>query len=317
MARLANSHCTLFAVSISLLFGGVLLSGCATGPKTQIAAPEFRATAVSEAECARSFRRADDWVENMADYDRGSWQVRKSRDIARFDTSLFEKWHTPKHGYNAQWWIYTKGQHFGELTPHILNYDLLGDIYYRGCESAGIERDFVMAAKHYEFAALGHVAASQRKLGKMLLEGEGIQADKDMGIKWLTSAALEGDQAARSQLSDLGLEIPAPTAPNTFAEMARHERSLKQGYARTMQARAQQRRQNVGQLFSVAIVAVGAYYALESQPAPRTAQRARNKYQPVTVQRTRPVFCTSNIDISAFGGSYSGYASGTVSTFCN
>lgn len=292
-----------------------LITGCATGPKTPIASIHERASSLDERSCANNFRRIDTVVRYMADYERTPFQLRESANLNIFDTGLLEKWHVPRFGHNAQWWIYQNHQHIGQ-TPHIMNYDFLGDVYYYGCTSAGIQPDPVLAAKFYEFAAIGHVARSQYRIGRMMVEGDGIQRSEEMGIKWLTSAALEGDRNARAYLNDLGVEVPAAIAPNTFSRLAHHERALEQNYELVMQQRAQQRRQNIGEFFTVAIVALGAFYVADAaisgvpQQAPAGAARASQ------VRRSQPVFCQSNINLLATSNRFSTYATGTMTTFC-
>ncbi|MDA3934846.1 MAG: hypothetical protein PF630_11055, partial [Gammaproteobacteria bacterium] len=196
---------TLHALLLAVLIG---LSGCAAVPKTPIASVSIRSDILNEQNCAYAFRRINKWIDFMADYHRTPFQLKTSPGLDIFDTSLIEKWEIPKYGFNGQWWIYTNNKDFAELSPHIMNYDLMGDIYIHGCDNAGIQPDPLMAANYYEFAAIGHVAQSQRKLGRMLFEGDGIQVNESMGIKWLTSAALEGDIEARTYLNSLKINIP-------------------------------------------------------------------------------------------------------------
>ena len=293
-----------------------LMTGCATAPKTPIASVHERASALDERNCANNFRRINAVVRYMADYERTPFQLRESANLNIFDTGLLERWHVPRFGHNAQWWIYQNHRHIGQ-TPHILNYDFLGDVHYYGCRRAGVQPDPILAAKFYEFAAIGHVARSQYRLGRMMVEGNGIQRNEEMGVMWLTSAALEGDRDARDYLTALGVEVPPAILPNTFARLAQHERALEQNYELVMQQRAQQRRQNIGEFFTVAIAALGAFYIADAALASVPTQAPAGATRTSQVRRSQPVFCQSNINMLATSNQFSTYATGTVNTFCH
>lgn len=303
--------------------------GCASSSKIPVASIQKRSDVLAADTCAEHFPLINTRLDLRADVERGPWEISMTPSVDRFNTALFKKWRN-QHGGSP--YIYTQAGSY-EYTPHIMNYDLMGDFYYYGCEYSGqstlgriwhgkreaIERDPVMAAKHYEFAALGHVAHSQYRLGRMLFEGDGISKDQDMGIKWLTSAALEGSNDARSYLQDLGIDdVPPAISPNTFSLLAREEKMIERQFQRAIDARQQQTRENLGNFLGLAIMTVGAYYAADAAVAHETGQPASSTQQgPIIVQRNRPAFCTSTVNMAITGGTYATYANGTVSTFCN
>lgn len=323
LARKCIKSCALLAVP------AMMLIACSATYKAPIASMQMRSVFLQPEKCAEAYQLIESRIRVMADVDRGAFQIRQTKDLNVFNTALFKRWQ--EAAYKGIYWSFDRSF---EFYPHIMNYDLMGDLYYYGCEYSGqsiagrvwsgkregFDPDPVIAAKYYEFAAIGHVPRSQYRLGLMLFEGDGIPRDEETGIQWLTSAALEGYQDARDYLKELGLDVPEASSPNTYSVLAQDERAQYMALQRAIHARQQQIRQNWA---TVAIVAVGAYYAADNlatgaaattsgSTAPSTTQPQR-----VIVQRSRPVFCTSMGNVTITGTSYTAFANGTVSTFCH
>ena len=178
-------------------------------------------------------------------------------------------------------------------------YDLLGDVYYRGCREANLAPDKVAAASWYQSAAVVHLPEAQWKLGKMFFEGDGIPQDKSIGLSWITSAAAEGSLQAADYLRSLGEPVPAPVAPNSYTVASLEAQS------RLKAARAAERRQIVGDL-SRFLVQVGTTYltaqaSLPSTPAPRRPVQSPNITSAPLLTMTRPVYCNSYATASSVG----------------
>ena len=76
--------------------------------------------------------------------------------------------------------------------------------------SSGYPRDAVKAAELYHLASEQGSAASQSKLGRMLLAGEGVPQDKDLGVHWVERAATQGHAPAEYTM---GLACQSGDAP--------------------------------------------------------------------------------------------------------
>ena len=92
----------------------------------------------------------------------------------------------------------------------------LGELYQRG--SSGYPRDPAMAAMWYTRASEQGSAASQSKLGRMLLAGEGVPQDKALGMHWLERSALQGHAPAEYTM---GLACQLGDAKGGLEEAAR------------------------------------------------------------------------------------------------
>lgn len=317
---------------LTAIFFLFLISGCTTTVLNPVSDSSHRESVLSPTHCGFLYRQVDHRIKLAADVDRGRFQIRLSEDLDRFDTDLFTRWqedvHTP---------VYTG---VGEETydefsfsPHILNYDLLGDIYYYGCDgesqsAAGrfwygdrgpVEQNKSRAALHYEFAALGHVSRSQYRLGRMLVEGDGIPQDTEMGLKWLVAASIEGNDDARAYLQKKGIEnIPDPIFPNTFQVLAANERRMRAQHQRLAEERRAERAEDWANVILIGLVLLGAYYSADTaastqsvaQPSPAAKSRS------VSVQRPVPVFCNSQINMTGITSGSLTLVNGTISTFC-
>ena len=147
-------------------------------------------------------------------------------------------------------------------------YDLLGDVYFRGCVKAGLSPDKLAAASWYQAAAVAHLPEAQWKLGRMFFEGDGIPQDKNAGLAWISSAAIEGSPFAADYLRALGKTVPTPVVPNSYTVASQ------QAQNRLEAAQAAERRQIVGDL-SRFLIQVGTSYLIAketaiSQPIPQT-----------------------------------------------
>jgi hypothetical protein len=177
-------------------------------------------------------------------------------------------------------------------------YDLLGDVYYRGCAKADLAPDKIAAAYWYQAAAVAHVPEAQWKLGRMLLEGDGVPVNHDAGLAWLTSAAIEGSTNAATFLRAHSYPVPAPIYPNSYAVAA--ERAQQQLDA----ARAAEHQQAVRDLASL-LVNVGTIYvaakvgaaAIRSEPIVHSP----NVNSMPQLRMTKPVFCTTSGSANAVG----------------
>lgn len=312
------------------------ITACATQTKYSVGDPRIRHSILTPHQCADAFFIANHAIAINADIDRGAYQLRATKDVDRFDTALLERWpQVDGRSRGPLWYVYTRAPKSNN-TPHILNYELLGDMYYGGCAAKpqnvaarlwdgkrdGVAVDKQQAARYYEFAALAHVASSQFKLGKMLFEGDGIALDQETGINWLTSAALEGNKESRDYLSGLGItDIPAALSPNSYQKLAQRERQLQQIQSRAMAARQRQTQENWANFALISLAAVGAYYS-GSAIAPSAAtsqsmnQSTRGVPEKINLRRSRPVFCTSRVHLSVVG-EYAPFVNGTIKTFCN
>lgn len=173
---------------------------------------------------------------------------------------------------------------------HIIEaWQIIGDIYYSGCSSANIAQNKQTAFFWYQSAALAHVSSAQYKIGKMLLSGDGVQADRKRGIDWLSSAAIEGSDEARSYLESVGMPPPpaiSPSSYQTYQELARQELIKGQERDRAAVTRDLGRLAvNTVQLVSEAVLL---YSVSQSLPNNATSTAPTVKY----VERARPVYCS-------------------------
>ncbi len=141
----------------------------------------------------------------------------------------------------------------------------LGDIYYNGCKKASLEPDHQLAATWYQYAAIANLAEAQWKLGRMLVNGDGIPADIDTGRKWLISAAEQGEDRSIPDLQVLNEAIPQRMTPNNYeTAVANAEASIvasRSEYWRQVQ-------QDLGHLLVVAATSYGAVKSNTSLPIP-------------------------------------------------
>lgn len=237
----------------------------------------------------------------------------RARELAdnRCDTTLRRMQNFVKHFYPTPN-VYTIPHMYKKGYLGVRGYDLLGDLYYQGCNSAGLISDKSQAADWYQHAAIGHVPESQYKLGKMLFEGDGITKDEKGGMNWLMSAALEGDSQARRYLTTRNISPPAPVYPNSYQVI--QQRIVQ--YEREQRARSMS---NLLQLVGLAAVTYSAASLNNSnnqQSAYTPAYNPQPTYQPINVQRFKPVYCStiSNINVSGVGNN--ALLTGTANTFC-
>lgn len=165
-------------------------------------------------------------------------------------------------------------------------YDLLGDVYYYGCARAGLDPDKGAALTWYQNAALAHVPESQWKLGRMLYHGEGVEPDREKGLQWITSAAIEGSADASSFLLSVGEPVPEAVSPNTYETAARTaELSLRNAQAEGRRAVFQ----DLGDLLLTGVAIATSAYANQAISSSTNQRNYANT--PVRVTRFRPVYC--------------------------
>lgn len=203
----------------------------------------------------------------------------------------FVKYFPPRRSYG---WIMYNPKKVG-----FRGYDLLGDVYYRGCASANLAPDKVAAAYWYQAAAVAHVPEAQWKLGRMLIEGDGVPINHDVGLAWITSAAIEGSARAAAYLGVHSFPVPSPIYPNSYTVAA--ERAHQQLDA----AQTAQRQQAVRDLMSL-LVNVGAVYVAAEAGAAAAARygppvRSLNVSSMPQLRMTKPVFCTASGSANVIG----------------
>ncbi|NEZ02810.1 sel1 repeat family protein [Wenzhouxiangella sp. XN201] len=309
----------------------VALTACSSYPSRSVSTLDYRQQALSADECAEHYSRINRRLNMAADIRSSKWQVGLSDSLDRFDTSLFRDWMQAASTGRISLYTRTKGFPF---APHIMNYDLMGDIYYYGCKAekqsaldkawsgdrSGTQPNFEKAAKHYEFAAIGHVPRSQYRFGRMLLAGQGIEKDESMGIQWITSAAIEGHNEARRFMRSLGLSVPEEISPNTFSRLAQNERARQLAWSRSVQERQRRTRQTWGELLQLSLAAFGAYYSGANSatgPSDLTGSNyPSDRLQQRPVLRVKPSYCYSNVTVNVSGGDYAIFANGVITTFC-
>lgn len=250
----------------------VVISGCATLESTS-SAPQDRNKAVSESRCAKSFQRMNNYV----------------------------KYFPPSSRLALDYISYQDGK------VGVRGYDLLGDIYFNGCDGANLRPNKGVAAYWYLNAANAHVAEAQYKLGKMMYEGDGVTKDEAAGMDWLMSAALEKNGDAIAYLSRLGISVPYSSGPNTYeriqAELRRQHKQQNAAYWSGF----------FSDLLGVALLAGATYLAIEASAptyyTPRPTSSSQNQFQ---VYRYKPVWCNSSFTARASGN----VVRGTITTFC-
>lgn len=104
-------------------------------------------------------------------------------------------------------------------------WEFTGDMYYNGCPKGDLDIDKTTAAQWYQNAAMEFVPTAQYKLGRMMLEGDGIAVNVEGGRAWMTSAALEGSTEAAQYLANVGLPVPQPINPTSYTIAARQAKA--------------------------------------------------------------------------------------------
>jgi TPR repeat protein len=269
MKPLITTTITLKLVLCSVI---VTLSACAslegTSPK-----PEDRDRMLSESKCALSLKRSNNFV----------------------------KYWPPVYNQRT-FYLYTL------KNDAIKAYDLRADLSYYGCAGAGLQPDKVEAAKWYLFAANLHVPEAQFKLGKMMVDGDGIPKDEAAGMEWIVSAALEQDSIARDYLKQRNIAVPTVSGPNTYERIKDYYRQNEK------QKRAEFWSDLGGFALNVVTLAAVSYAVVDTHQAPSfSSQTAPSTANSPTIYRYRPAWCTSNV--VATGGF--NVLTGTVTTFCN
>ncbi|WP_448245071.1 tetratricopeptide repeat protein [Pseudoxanthomonas mexicana] len=193
-------------------------------------------------------------------------------------------------------------------------WEFTGDMYYNGCPKGGLAADKIVAAQWYQSAAMEFVPTAQYKLGRMMLEGDGIPANLEGGRAWMTSAALEGSSEAARYLANAGLPIPQPINPASYTIAARQAKAeLEAGQARDRAA-------IVGDLSRLVVNVASAYVAASvASPVAPVVKRAPTPIAAAPVYSVpamrRPVFCNTYGTVTPSAVTDTAWVN--VSTFCN
>ena len=75
--------------------------------------------------------------------------------------------------------------------------NLVGIHYYQGL---GVARDYALAARNFEQAALANHADAQRNLGLMYMNGLGVTQDNQRAYGWFFQAHTQGNPRARANV---------------------------------------------------------------------------------------------------------------------
>jgi hypothetical protein len=153
------------------------------------------------------------------------------------------------------------------------------------------------------------VPEAQFKLGKMMVDGDGIPKDEAAGIEWIVSAALEQDSNARAYLLEQrGIEASIVSGPNTYERLTDYYQGIEK------QKRAEFLSDLGGFALEVVTLAAVTYAVVETNQTPSYSHQTQpSATNSPTIYRYRPVYCSSNI--MATGGS--NVVTGTVTTFCH
>ena len=193
-------------------------------------------------------------------------------------------------------------------------WEFTGDMYYNGCPRGDLASDKVTAAQWYQSAAMEFVPTAQYKLGRMMLEGDGIPVNVEGGRAWMTSAALEGSSEAARYLANASLPVPEPINPTSYTIAVRQAKAeLEAGQARDRAAIVSDLSNlvvNVASAYLAASVASPVAPVVNRPPAPATTTPA---YTTPTMRR--PVFCRSYSTVTSSAVSDTAWIN--VSTFCN
>ena len=193
-------------------------------------------------------------------------------------------------------------------------WEFTGDMYYNGCPKGELTIDKVTAAQWYQSAAMEFVPTAQYKLGRMMLEGDGVPVNVEGGRAWMTSAALEGSPEAALYLANAGLPVPQPINPTSYTIAARQAKAeLEAGQARDRAAIVRDLSHlvvNVASAYIAANASSPVAPVVKRAPPPATATPA---YNAPTMRR--PSFCNSYATVTS--SSVSNTAWVNVSTFCN
>lgn len=85
----------------------------------------------------------------------------------------------------------------------------LGGLYFDAL--AGFPRDQALALRYFEIAARKGHPVAQHDYGWMLVQGRGVPADREAGVRWLRAAAAQGSDVAKDKLRSLGINPETPS----------------------------------------------------------------------------------------------------------
>lgn len=203
--------------------------------------------------------------------------------------------------------------YFAFKTQYFAMRESFGDLFYFGCKKAEKASDKATAFQMYEHAAANHVPSAQFKLGRMLIDGDGIPQNREAGMAWISAAAIEGSAEASAYLSKIGINPPDPIWPNSYAQASVEAKEIYDGFWRVERAKI------VSDLTRLAIGAATSYaIANASVSTPQNIKQQRvpqNAWQiPQVTSMRRPTYCTIGGNITS--NSITGNAYYYASMFC-
>lgn len=213
---------------------------------------------------------------------------------------------------------------FGDGLPyytykmHLLNtIETFGDIYYYGCPKEGVSASKSAAMEMYERAAIKHVPSAQFKLGRMQYEGDGVEKQEEIGLAWITSAAIEGSADAAQFLASINKNTPKPISPNSYAAAALEAKAIHEGLKQADRAKL------VSDLASLSVnFATGYLTGIATQPTTNVPKVAKQPSSTTTPKATKPMLTMTqptycNYYVTTYSSEYSDTVSATVSKFCH
>ena len=202
---------------------------------------------------------------------------------------------------------------FAFKTQYFAMRESFGDLFYFGCKEAGKPSDKATAYQMYEHASVNHVPSAQYKLGRMLIDGDGVLKNQEAGMAWISAAAIEGSTEASTYLSSMGIKPPSPIWPNTYAQAALEAKEIYDGFWKEERAKI------VSDLTILAVGAAASYVTakatlgstttIKQQPTPQNVWKI-----PQITSMRRPTYCT--IDGYITSSSITNNAYYYASAFC-
>lgn len=144
------------------------------------------------------------------EYHRGRCLARDDREAVRYYTMAAEAGHVGAQ--NNLGALYKKGEGVKKDYPEAIKwylrtaasmkggpgvYNELGELFEVSSE---IRNHFEIAAQFYTVAAEANVAKAMTNLGRLYLNGQGVNRDEKIAKSWFQKALIEGDSSARNYL---------------------------------------------------------------------------------------------------------------------
>ena len=137
-----------------------------------------------------------------------------------------EKWNK-KHAQKNVFAKTDKGNYPHGWSVHRSQlYRIMGEIRLNGCPgSSKVPQDLNLALEHFQVAADSYDEEALFHLGKMYLEGIGVDVDNEKGLAYMNQAASEWSQSAADYLRANNLEVPPRNSTRTKIEVMYDTRS--------------------------------------------------------------------------------------------